>query len=370
MKILQSFLISILLLTLGCNEGYIDDISAVDPGEDLEAPTVDISFPLEGTQIRVVEEVTSINISFEASDDIEIQTVVVQLDGEQIATYNEFIDFRKFIVDSLGFDQLTNGSHVLNVSVTDLAGKNTVGTINFEKLEPYRPQYDGEVFYLPFDGEYIELVSLTTATITGSPGFSTDDKVAGTAAYQGTEDSYISFPTTGLTNNEFSASFWMKINDTPDRAGILVIGPLDEGNPDSQNNRVSGFRFFRELDNPNVPDDQRFKLNIGNGAGDNWFDGGENADIDPGDFPEWQHFAFSIGSDMATVYINGEVVSTNAFPGVNWDGCDIFTIMSGVPRFTGWGHLSDLSLMDELRIFDKALTQEEVQTIMNAEMPN
>jgi hypothetical protein len=64
------------------------------------------------------------------------------------------------------------------------------------------------------------------------------------------------------------------------------------------------------------------------------------------------------------VYINGQVVSEGTFDGVDWTGCDILSIASGAPRFTEWGHLSDLSLYDELRMFNKALTQAEVQAIM------
>jgi hypothetical protein len=41
--------------------------------------------------------------------------------------------------------------------------------------------------------------------------------------------------------------------------------------------------------------------------------------------------------------------------------------MSGVPRFTEWQHFSDLSSIDELRIFNKSLSQDEVNAIMNAE---
>jgi hypothetical protein len=41
--------------------------------------------------------------------------------------------------------------------------------------------------------------------------------------------------------------------------------------------------------------------------------------------------------------------------------------MSGAPRFTEWSHFSDLSLMDELRIFSKALTQDEIKTIIDDE---
>lgn len=350
---------------MSCSEGYIDEISAVEAGTDEEAPIIDIDYPLEGTAIRVVEEETSITIDFSASDDIELQTIEVTLDGQQIATFNDFLDYRNVNINDLVYENLTNGSHLMTISVTDMSGKTTSETINFEKLEPYSP-IDGEVFYLPFDGEFVNLVTLTTAGRVGSPTFSTEDVVEGIGAYKGAENSYLTFPTAGLTSSEFSASFWMKINNAPDRAGILVIGPPTEGAAsEAQNNRTSGFRFFREA----AGEDQRFKLNVGNGVADIWFDGGENADVSPAEFDSWHHFAFTISQSSATVYIDGEVVSTNTFGGISWNGCDVLSIMSGAPRFTEWGHLSDQSLMDELRIFDKILTQEEIQSLMEADQP-
>jgi hypothetical protein len=191
-----------------------------------------------------------------------------------------------------------------------------------------------------------------------NPDFSTD-AIKG-ESYKGATDSYLTFPTTDLQNSEFSATFWMKINDTPDRAGILVMGPPDPNLPATPNNRTSGFRFFRE----NAGGKQRFKLNVGDGTADHWFDGGAAADVDP-TLNEWVHFAFTISASQAVVYINGEVVSQGALPGVSWAGCDVLSIMSGDPRFEEWGHHSDLSLMDDLRIFNKALTQAEVQATMN-----
>ncbi|MEX0313966.1 MAG: LamG-like jellyroll fold domain-containing protein, partial [Allomuricauda sp.] len=65
------------------------------------------------------------------------------------------------------------------------------------------------------------------------------------------------------------------------------------------------------------------------------------------------------------VYIDGEVVAQGDFTGVDWTGCDILSIGSGAPRFNQWNHLSDLSYLDELRLFNKALTQSEVQSVMN-----
>jgi len=361
MKILKYLIIGTfaIICATACNEG-IDPITAVDPGPDESAPEVTIKYPLEGTKIQVPELVTSINIQFEVTDDIEIKSISVSIDGTEIANFSEFKDYRRAILEYL-YDNITNGAHTLTISATDLDGKNTTESVNFEKTPPYIPKYDGEIFYLPFDGDYMEMISFQNATVVGNPGFA-GESVQGLNAYAGATDSYLTFPTDGLQGNEFSAIFWMKINAVPDRAGILVMGPPDPNNPTAMNNRTSGFRFFRE----NAAGMQRFKLNVGNGTADSWFDGGAAADVDP-TTNEWVHFAFTISSTEAVVYIDGQVVSQGVFTGVDWTDCDIFSIMSGAPRFTGWNHLSDISFMDELRLFDKALMQSEIQGIIQEE---
>jgi hypothetical protein len=360
MKSLKFILIAMLLFSFGCTDSYIDEIVRVEPGPDVNAPEVSISFPIEGTMIRVVEDVTPINISFEVVDDIEIESVEILLNGTQIAAFNEFLDFRRF-VKTYTHENLPNGSHVLSIVSKDTSGKTTTETVNFEKVEPYTPMYEGEVFYLPFDGDYTELVTVRNPAVTGNPGFSAGVKGM---AYSGANSAYITFPSTNLTNPAFSAVFWYKVNGAPDRAGILVMGPPDTNNPNNMNNRTAGFRLFRE----NAGGKQRIKLNVGNGTADNWFDGGAAADIDPA-AGAWNHVAFTISGSQSVVYINGQVVSQGSFPGVSWSGTDILTIASGAPRFTEWGHLSDTSLFDELRIFNKVLTQAEIQAIIDAEKP-
>lgn len=228
-------------------------------------------------------------------------------------------------------------------------------------LDPPPPEYmpllESESLYLPFEGDYKDMLTGLEATTIGTPGFVGEARV-GSDAYSGNDASYLTFPTSGLLESEFSATMWYKVNDTPDRAGILVIGPPDPDNPDAANVRTSGFRLFRE----NAGGLQRIKLNVGNGSADSWFDGGAAADIDP-TANEWSHIAFTISGSECVVYINGVVVSQGAFSGVDWTGCDIISIMSGAPRFSGWGHLSDSSYMDELQIFDRALTSEEIQSM-------
>lgn len=357
MKLYKLLFIGVLLFAYGCKDGYLDAITAVNPGPDETAPVVTINYPLEGSEIKVFETVTSVNIDFKVTDDIEVKSITLSMDGSELANYTEFKDYRNVFEEYL-YDALTDGDHTLTITATDGDGKTTTESVNFSKVPPYIKKYDGEVFYMPFDGDDIELVSVTYPTEVGNFGYAGEGKVGGNA-YAGAADSYLTFPASGLMNNEFSAVFWMKINAVPDRAGILVIGPTDEANPDAENLRTSGFRFFRE----NAGGMQRFKLNVGTGASESWFDGGAAADVNPNN-DEWVHMAFTISGTDATVYINGAPVAQGSISGIDWTGCDIMSIMSGAPHFTGWGHLSDESYMDELRIFNKALSQSEIQGII------
>lgn len=355
MKKLFISCIALLFVASACKDGYIDELQSVAPGTDAEAPVVTVAYPLEGTLIRVTEDVTPIEIQFTVSDDIEIKDITVQLNGTSVATFNEFMDFRK-VIESFTYDNLTNGQHTLAVIATDLSGKSTTHTVNFEKVEPYRPIYDGEVFYMPFDGDNVELMTIRNATRLGNPGFEAAGRVG--AAYAGATDSYLTIPTEGLTNPDFSAVFWYKLNATPDRGGLLTISPAHASN----NLRTSGFRVFRE----NVGGKQRITLNVGNGSADSWFNSDAAYHLDPAD-DEWVHVAFSITNGEAILYINGEVAAQQSFSGISWAGCEILSIGSGAPNFTEWNHRSDLSNIDELRIFDKVLSQAEIQAIINAE---
>jgi hypothetical protein len=361
MKSIQYILLSFLAIFLIACESGIDPITAVDPGPDQSEPVITINYPLEGPLIRVREDITSINIQINASDDIELASVTLSIDGTSIGSYSDFKDYRRAVI-SHNFEALGNGQHTLTVTATDLSGKTSTKSVNFEKVTPYVPEYDGEIFYMPFDGDLLELVSINSANMIGNSGFASG-KVQN--AYAGALDSYLTFPTKDESNaidllsSEFSASFWYNLNSTPDRAGILVIGPVDSANPTAMNNRNHGFRFFRE----GGPTNQTFKLNVGNGMSDSWFDGGAAATLNP-ETVDWVHLAFTISGTQCVVYFNGEIVSSGDFSGISWAGCDILSIASGAPRFTGWDHFSDLSLIDELRLFNKALTQAEIQAII------
>lgn len=356
-------ILSLLLVLFACDTG-IDPITPIEPGNDETAPEVTIKYPQEGTQIRVLEEIASIVIEFEVQDDIEIGQIELQIDGSQIGTMSDFKDYRR-VIDTFLYDNVTTGEHVLSVIATDLSGKSTTQSVNFMKVSPYMPLYDGEILYMPFDGDFVDLVNLQTATVVGNPGFAGESVIMGEGvnAYKGATDSYLTIPTEKITNNEFSIVFWYKIVDDLTEAGILTVGPPDPNNPSTPNNRKSGFRFFRELRGGN----QLFKLNLGNGESDNWFDGGGLTISQDEAQNEWMHIAFTVSASEVKIYVDGILAREGEFPGIDWTDCDILSIMSGAPRFTQWNHLSDLSIMDELRIFDRVISPSEIESIIARE---
>lgn len=219
---------------------------------------------------------------------------------------------------------------------------------------------DGQIFYMSFDATYEEYQSLSEALKVGTPSFAEGKKGK---AYAGAKDSYLSFSVANMAaplKSEMTFGFWYKLNANPDRAGLLVIGPQSEGKPaDKQNNRTAGIRIFRE----NAGGKQRIKANVGNGTSDSWLDGGKKADLDPATV-DWKYIALVLTKGKAFLYIDGEEVATTNLTEISWKGCDIISIGSGAPRFTEWKHFSDNSLIDEFRVYNKALTADEIKTVM------
>ena len=351
-KLIYVSLIAVFLF-YGCDQG-IDAITQVDPGADVTAPQIKVNYPTEGVKIKVLDVVTSITIDFEVTDDIEIAKVDVMLNGANIGTFSEFKDYRRFLKKDLVYNKLTDGAHELSISATDLEGKTTVATVNFEKEPAYTPLFAGETFYMPFDGDYFDLVGLKQAEKVGAPGFAGEGLI-GTNAYQGATDAYLTYPTDGLLGAEFTAAFWYKVDSSPDRAGILVIG-------DDADDRNQGFRLFREGN----ATDQTIKANVGVGTGESWNDGGV-LDATAG---EWVHIAFAISATESTLFFNGVAVRTSTLNApVDWTGCEELTIGSGGETFSYWNHKSDNSPMDELRLFNTALTEADIQNMINITNP-
>jgi len=368
MKVLKNVsILAMLAIMVAVASCKTEDEPEPEP-EDTVNPTVTISSPENATTIETIDETTTVTIEYNAKDETELASVVVDFDGTQIQEVTTFPDFLNYdgTVDQTG---VADGEHTVTVTVTDAGGNTATATSTFTKetANPYTPMAD-EVFYMPFEGNYADLVSETEASAVGSPGFAGEAQ-EGDDAYAGAIDSYLTFSGTGLQNTTMTASFYMKTiltDPEPDqghRAGILVMGPEDTENPDAQNIRTSGFRFFREGN----AESQIFKVNFGTGEGEVWLDGGDFARVDPTE-DVWRHVAIVIDATTAALYLDGAKVAENTeHLGLSMTGCDLLSIGSGSPRFNGWGHLSDESYLDDLRIFSKALSEEELETLTGLE---
>jgi len=176
MKLIKNifFVAAAAILAVSCEQG-IDPITAVDPGPDASSPVVTFKLPVDNYEIKTGELVSAVKIDFEVTDDIELGNVSVKFDGTDIKTYGsaDYKDYRR-LIDTLEYENVTMGSHTISIVAADLAGKTTTKTINISKVPPYSPKYDGEVFYMPFEGDYMEMISFKSATKVGSPTFADD----------------------------------------------------------------------------------------------------------------------------------------------------------------------------------------------------
>jgi hypothetical protein len=207
----------------------------------------------------------------------------------------------------------------------------------------------GEVFYLPFETDaFAETISKTDATKTGTPAI-----VAGKVgqAYKGATDAYLSFNLSDFATpvaggKQFSASFWYK-RGAAERAGIISCGIATD-------NQKIGFVLFRE-------GNTNFQLLAGNGTAGTW--GGAVA-ITEATTADWVHFAFTIDETAMKLYCNGVLKKETAFPGpVGWTGCSTISIGSGEPTFGGWNHKGEDAQIDELRFYNKALSDAEITAL-------
>jgi hypothetical protein len=334
------------LITVSC-EDFLDPINpGSPPGPDTEDPELEITFPVAGKPVVSPDAITTITIKFLATDDVELKSVTINLDGTDLTTMTSFKDYMRADVKYV-YNNLNEGLHTLTVTVTDKTDKTVSGSVNFNKITaPVYEPMNGEVLYFPLDGYVLDLISGNAAAVVGTPGFATG-KV--NDAYAGAADSYLTYPTTGVLGTEFSVAFWYKINADPQRGGILAISP--EGD-----SRTVGLRMFRE----NSGTLQNIGLNFGIGTVEVWMNPFVQVPTDQ----DWTHIAISISTTHAAIYVNGGIALEQDIEAkIDWTGCNSISIASGAPNFTYWEHFSDLSLYDEMHFFTRAITVEEVQSL-------
>lgn len=335
--------------TVSCDKG-LDPINPGDPGTEEFAPELSITYPLDGKIVRSVDSVATVAFKFLASDDFELKSVVLLLDGTEIGNITSFTDYRR-LDGTFTFNGLIDGEHTLAITATDKSDKSVSQTVNFLKITTavYVP-LEGEVLYFPFDGDYKDAIAEKELTVVGTPDFVNEGKV--NLAYIGDSASYLTYPTEGIVSTQWSVAFWYKLNAKPVRGGIISIS-----RGDIAENRPWGFRMFREN---NGTTKQNIGVNFGNGTTETWM----NPFITVDTASVWMHIAVTFTETSATIYVNGEVAMENTAltAPLDWTECTSMTIGSGAPNFIYWDHLSDRSLYDEMHFFTRTLTVEEIQS--------
>ena len=214
----------------------------------------------------------------------------------------------------------------------------------------------GETLFAEFNNQYfLNSVNGAPAIKVGTPGLG--DPKLGASSYKGLNDSYISYPKTGLFTNELTVAFWYKVNASPDRSGLITVGSPTALAISGDESRKYGFRLFREGSGTS----QTIKLNAGFGTGESWNDGGVLT-VDG----SWVYITVTISTTESKIYFNGNLQRTATYSSpINFTGCSNFVIGSGAPTFTYWDHKSDISLYDNVKVFNKVLTQAEIVALMN-----
>ncbi len=148
------------------------------------------------------------------------------------------------------------------------------------------------------------------------------------------EGDYVQTQTVNITDNTLSFVAWVKPNGIqPDYTGIVFNDEESIGMNFRGGNNTLGYHH---------PD------------GAWWWDSGL---IVPAD--EWSHVAFVVAPSGVTVYVNGLGVTHN----LTTNNFNLSTFKLG--SYKGWGGRNYTGLIDEVSIWDKALSTQEIREMMH-----
>jgi hypothetical protein len=303
---------------------------------DTTAPTVSITAPAGGATVTGPVTVTA-----NASDDVAVLGVQFQLDGANLGAEDTSAPY------SVSWDTTTatNASHTLTAVARDAAPNTaTSGPVAVTVSNTAPPPPTGLVAAYNFNaGTGTTLAdssgNANTGTITGAT-WSTAGKTGGALSFNGTSnyvqvaDSASLDLTTGMT-----LEAWLR----PSALGTAWRTALFKTQP-------GGFVYTLYANQDTTrPVGQ---VNIG---------GEINAVGSAGlALNAWSHLAATFDGSALRVYVNGSLVATTVITGS-------IPISTGVLRMGGnsvWGEWF-AGLMDDVRIYNRALTQAQLQTDMN-----
>lgn len=310
-------------------------VSVTLPAPDTQAPSVSLTAPIASITVS-----GTITVSATASDNIGVVGVQFQLDGVNLSSEDTTSPYQI----SWNTQGASNGTHTLRAIARDAAGNTATSqtiTVTVQNTVVISPNL---VAAYNFDeGTGTTLADRTnknhSGTLSGA-SWSTAGKTAGALSFNGSNN-YVTIAdaddldfTTNLTLEAWirptSVSSWRNVIMKETTNGLSYA--LYAG---SANNRASFYGRY--------------------GSNENGLNGTTNTPTNT-----WTHLAATYDGITMRLYVNGSQVSTRAQTGA-------IATSSGALRIGGnsvWGEYFS-GLIDDVRIYNKALTATEIQTDMN-----
>ena len=234
------------------------------------------------------------------------------------------------VPNGAALDTTTPGYHTFTVTATDAAGNTTTATVTFAvSLGSCVPPFEGATVWLPGDGTAAERITHTFAAWTGTPAYAAGRVGQGFAVTPGNS---VSLPL--QHTGAFTLQAWVATPNEmqPEGTGIVSTGGTGD------------LATSWQLDLDGVGN---YRLTTGNATLSLFIGPARSV---------FQHVAVTFDGTLITTYLNGQIVESAAWPGSAGLGFQILTLgldRDGTRAFTG--------IIDEVQLFDRALSDVEVQ---------
>ena len=292
---------------------------------DTTAPQVSVTFPASGSQVN-----GTIAVDATASDDVGVAGVQFFVDGATIGAEDTSSPYEV----NWNTASVANGSHNLTARARDAAGNTTTSAIVPVTVNNTATLPNQILSYAVDEASGTTAADASgnghTATLTNGPIF-VAGKYGNALSFDGSND-YATIGDIDIPGSAFTLSLWIKHAAAQSGWGSVVMKRLTYGFEANGNN-----------------------LSFGVGNGSSW-----NANLSlPLDVGVWQHVAAVFTGSSVSVYKNGVQVG----------GAVAATLTnSNVPLLFGsWTGSAEFfnGQIDNVRLYDRALTPTELQTDMN-----
>nr|WP_238546426.1 LamG domain-containing protein [Paenibacillus sp. TCA20] len=148
-----------------------------------------------------------------------------------------------------------------------------------------------------------------------------------------------------ISSDSYSVTMWVYADELPGVNTTTFFGALSN---------ASWFSL-----KPAGPEGKSMLWSNSKGA---WYDGVTGAKLP---LSEWTHLAFTVAGDQVNVYVNGEEkFAGSGFPDIFLDNTGTFSLA------VNWWDPPFKGMMDELRIYQGAISAEEVQELATTSAVN